>query len=120
LNLRQVGQLARHMGAAEGDADSWWRSTLGLPGAVVGHIRAFKREQTMQPFTDDHLPPTSRQIFLLLQENGALSVHELATMMGVGHHAVVDHCEVLFAEDLIKTREEQSVVLLLCCEPTAA
>ncbi|MBT3223003.1 MAG: serine/threonine protein kinase, partial [Proteobacteria bacterium] len=33
LNLRQVGRLARHMGAAEGDADSWWRSTLGLPGA---------------------------------------------------------------------------------------
>ena len=120
LNLRQVGRLARHLGAAEGDVETWWRRSLGLPGAVIGHIRAFKREQTMQPFTDDHLPPSSRQIFRLLQENGPLSVAELASMVGVGRHAVVDHCEVLFAEDLIETREEGSVVLLMAREPTAA
>ncbi len=50
----------------------------------------------------DDLPPEARAILKALQGNGAVAVVDLAKRCNLNEHALLDHCEVLFAEGLVE------------------
>jgi len=99
-------RLARMYGAETEMADQWWRQSLGLPIAVLGRIRAWKRSETGAAFDMNALPPDSKLILAAIRDATKLVVTELASRVEMDEHAVLDHCEVLFAEGLIEAADD--------------
>jgi predicted Ser/Thr protein kinase len=106
LDNREVARVARVWGADASRADQWCQESLGLPIAVVGRIRAWKRAQTNAPFDPAVLPSESRKVLEALTRHRSASVVALATELNFPEAALLDHCEVLFAEGVIRCSED--------------
>lgn len=105
-------RLARVWGAEPELADRWWRESLGLPAALLGRIRAWRREQTGEPLQERLLPAESLRILEVLRAERTLPVPELARRLELGEHALLDHCEVLFAEGLVRAANDGHSIAL--------
>ena len=106
LREQDTARLARMYGAETDLAPQWWRDSLGLPIAVLGRIRSWLRSQTGDPFDMNDLPPDSKLILAAIRDVGKQAVAELASQVEMEEHALLDHCEVLFAEGLIEAADD--------------
>ncbi len=112
LSAADIARLARLMGADEDLADTWRLETLGLPAAVLGRIRAWRREELGDEPSLAPLPPESRHILEELRRGRVRTVPDLARATEHSEHALLDHCEVLFAEGLIEPADDGQAVRL--------
>ncbi len=108
-----TSRLARMYGAETELSDLWWRDSLGLPIAVLGRIRAWKRSETGADFDMADLPPDSKVILAALKDATKLSLGDLAGRVEMGEHTVLDHCEVLFAEGLIEAADDGKALRII-------
>ena len=113
--MQDAARLARLWGADPDQAESWWRQSMGLPIAIVGRIRAFRRLRGLTQTHHSQLPAESRRIveFLRTQPRMRCEVSHLATELQMSEHALLDHCEVLFAEDLVEPAEDGALLAIV-------
>lgn len=100
LSLHDVHTLLEVSGIDVSHAEDWWRASLGLPIAIMGRIRAERRRTTNLQFDPKDLPSESRKILKALSAQKKLIVSDLARVVGMNEHLLLDHCEVLFAEGI--------------------
>lgn len=106
LDAREVARLARVWGADPARAEAWCQESLGLPIGVVGRIRAWKRSQSGGAFDPSVLPAESRKALDALTPHRSASVVSLAVELGWSEATLLDHCEVLFAERVVRCSED--------------
>lgn len=108
LNQQEAVKLAEVWAADIHLAEAWWRQSMGLPIALLGRIRAWRRAQGKSQTQHAPLPAESRRIFdaLRLRPNLKALVLELAAELQMTEHVLLDHAEVLFAEELIEPAED--------------
>lgn len=108
LTPQDVQRLARMWSADVELSDQWWRASMGLPIAVVGRIRAWRRQRGLTQTQHSQLPAESRRIYEALRKKPRMraEVTELAAELQLGEHQLLDHCEVLFAEDLVEAADD--------------
>jgi predicted Ser/Thr protein kinase len=106
LDVRDVSRLARVWGTDASRAETWCRESLGLPIGVIGRIRAWKRAQTKTAFDASILPAESRKVLDGVARHRNITVVNLAQELGFSEPALLDHCEVLFAEGAIRCSED--------------
>lgn len=104
LTVQDAARLAKVLGADADLAEDWWRRSMGLPAAILGRIRAAQRARDITGAPGPQLPSESRRVLAALRNlpNMRSDVSALAEELGMGEHALLDHCEVLFAEALIE------------------
>ncbi len=104
LTPQDAQRLARMWSADVDLAEEWWRQSMGLPIALLGRIRAWRRIRGMTQTRHAQLPSDARRIYEALRKKPKMTceVTELATELGMGEHMLLDHCEVLFAEELVE------------------
>lgn len=112
LGQKDVVRLARMWGASAELGERWWQESLGHPVAVLGRIRAWRRTVTGEPPQDRALPAESRRVLELLRTEQEMDVQHLARALGLGEHALLDLCEVLFAEGLVEPARDGLAVKL--------
>ena len=112
LSHRDVELLLSISGVDPSHAEDWWRASLGLPIAIMGRIRATRREVSGLPFDARELPSESRKILKALRTQKKLVVTDLARLVGMNEHLLLDHCEVLFAEGLAEAADEGASIRL--------
>ncbi len=107
LARHEAERLAELMGASAAQAEEWWRDSMGLPIAMVGRVRAWRRRQGLTAERSPDLPSEARRIYDALRQAPRMEreVSALARELGVGEHALLDHTEVLFAEGLVESTE---------------
>ncbi|MCA9495216.1 MAG: serine/threonine-protein kinase PknK, partial [Myxococcales bacterium] len=115
LSVQDAARLARLWGADPDQAESWWRQSMGLPIAIVGRIRAFRRQRGLTQTHHSQLPSESRRIleFLRGQPRMRCDVVHLATELQMSEHVLLDHCEVLFAEDLVEPADDGAMLAIV-------
>jgi predicted Ser/Thr protein kinase len=106
--LKEVdaARIGRMYGCPQDQTEQWWRASLGLPSALLGRVRAWRRQKNGDPFDMNDLPPDARVIYAALRDAGKLTVAELAVQIEMDEHAVLDHCEVLFAEGVLSDEDD--------------
>jgi predicted Ser/Thr protein kinase len=82
--------------------EGWWRASLGHPIAIVGRWRG---ERSPRHQLEAELPGGSRRVLQAVRRGGEISLPELAKILGVGEHEMLDHCEVLFAAGVIEAAQ---------------
>lgn len=112
LSLKDVQTLVQVSGVDPVSADPWWRESLGLPIAIMGRIRAERRDVNDLPFDPKDLPVESRRILKVLRAQKTLVVADLARSVSMNEHVLLDHCEVLFAERLAVPAEDGASIRL--------
>lgn len=105
-------QLARLFGAHVELADRWWRESLGLPVALLGRIRAWHRERSGEPLQERLFAAEALRILEVLRVEREIGVPELARRLDMGEHALLDHCELLFAEGLVRPAADGHAIAL--------
>lgn len=111
LSTLDVARLARRLGADDDLAETWCRESLGLPIAVHGRIRAWRRQHLDDPLEYDHLSAEAKRILEALKP-GRLAIPDLAQRVGQSESALLDHCEALFAEELVVVEDDGDAVRL--------
>ena len=108
LGRQESLRLAALMGAETEEAEDWWTESMGLPVAMLGRIRRWKRSKGLPTDHEPELPSDSRRIYeaLMTKPRMQLEVTELARELGMGEHELLDHSEALFAEGLIEPRDD--------------
>lgn len=112
LSLRDVQTLVQVSGVDPAKADDWWRESLGLPIAIMGRIRAERRETNGLKLDPKDLPVESRRILKVLRAQKSFVVADLARAVSMNEHVLLDHCEVLFAERLVVPSEDGASIHL--------
>lgn len=102
LSRQDAAFLGRIWGAPAEASDAWWRASMGLPIALLGHAHAWRRAHEGEALDVARLPSESRRILTALRGRGPMDVAELAADLALGEHQLLDHCEVLFAEGLVE------------------
>lgn len=113
LSRDDAVRLARFWGADSELADRWWRESLGLPVALLGRIRAWRRTRSEEPLQERLFPTESLQILEILRAERQASVQELASRLEIGEHALLDHCELLFAEGLVCAADDGHAIAIV-------
>ncbi len=115
LTEQDAVRLARMWGADSDQVDIWWRQSMGLPIAVVGRVRAWRREQGKTQSHHADLPAESRKIYESLRGHTAMrcDVVSLAQELKMTEHTLLDHCEVLFAEDLLEAADDGAALAVV-------
>jgi hypothetical protein len=117
LSSADAVRIARVWNADVDQAETWWRESLGLPIAFLAKIRLWRRNtgQTTGSGTQLQLPAESKKIYeaLRLHSRGRCEVTELARELQMGEHMLLDHCEVLFAEELIEPVDDGLAIALV-------
>ena len=115
LSLAEAEALAANHGADREQAEEWWRQSMGLPIAVLGRIRAWRRERGLTNEREPRLPAESARIYETLRgcPGERCAVTELAAALGLAEHALLDHCEVLFAEALVEPTDDGLVLAII-------
>ncbi len=108
LSPQDAARLARLWNADPDLAETWWRQSMGLPIAIVGRIRAFRRSRGLTQTHSSQLPSEAKRIvdFLRNQPKMRCELTHLAAELQMQEHTLLDHCEVLFAEDLIEPADD--------------
>lgn len=108
LTKQEAGRLATLMGTDPDHAEDWWTESMGLPVALLGRMRAWRRRKGLSVDHDTDLPSESRRIYETLMSKPRMQheVSDLARELQMGEHALLDHAEVLFAEGLIEPKED--------------
>lgn len=108
LSSQDAVRLAKIWAADVDQAEVWWRLSMGLPIAILARIRAWRRDRGMPQGALTHLPAESRRIYDTLRLKPKMSslVVDLAAELQMQEHTLLDHAEVLFAEELIEPSEE--------------
>lgn len=108
LSSQDAVRLAKVWSADVDLAEVWWRLSMGLPIAILARIRAWRRERGMPQGQHAHLPAESRRIYdaLRMKPKMRCLVVDLAAELQMQEHTLLDHAEVLFAEELIEPSEE--------------
>jgi len=107
--LEQDGvRLARMFGVDSPEVSQWWRTTMGLPSAMLGRIRAWRRQEGLTETSSARLPSESRKVIAALKARPKLRapVAALAAELKMSEHLLLDHCEVLFAEQLVQPLQD--------------
>lgn len=112
LSQLEVTRLARVLAADEAHAADWWRESLGLPIGVLGRIRAWRRTHAGDDLSVAHLPGESMRILEALADGQALAVEALAEKTKQTENQLLDHCEVLFAEELVVPEDSGNALRL--------
>ncbi|MEN0063260.1 MAG: serine/threonine-protein kinase [Myxococcota bacterium] len=114
LSLRDAQQLVDFLGGDEAQVEVWWREAMGSPAALLGRIRAYRRSRGLTPTGIPELSRDAVRILDTIREapGQRLAVTSLAEQLNMGEHLLLDHCDVLFAEQLVQA-EEDGVVLAL-------
>ncbi|MEZ4239827.1 MAG: serine/threonine-protein kinase [Myxococcota bacterium] len=115
LSSTDAVRLARVWNADLDQAEVWWRQSMGLPAAILARIRAWRRVRGMSLSTHGALSAESRRIYeaLKARPKHRSTVAELAAELQLGEHALLDHCEVLLAEELIEPAEDGLSLVLV-------
>ncbi|MBX2803013.1 MAG: serine/threonine protein kinase [Myxococcales bacterium] len=115
LSKQEAVQLTESMGGDRERAEDWWRQSMGLPIAVLGRIEAWRRENGRTETTTPRLPTESKRIYEALRGRPRMQQHlvELAQELKMSEHALLDHCEVLFAQGLVEPQEEGLVLAVV-------
>lgn len=79
--------------------ETWWRESLGHPIGVIGRWRGLRTPRTT---LEADLPGGSRRVLQAVRRAIDLPLADLAKILGVGEHEMLDHCEVLFATGLVE------------------
>lgn len=116
LALVDVRRMIRYHEADEGQAETWWRASQGLPASVHGYIRHWHRKRTNGVPVLRLLSQEGRQILTALGHRSPIDVTTLAHSLGLSEHLLLDHCEALFAEGLAAPTENGMQIRL--GEPT--
>jgi hypothetical protein len=108
LSAQDAMRLAKVWSADPDMAEEWWRLSMGLPIAILARIRAWRRERGLAQGQNAHLPAESRRIYdaLRIKPKMRYPVIELAAELQMPEHTLLDHAEVLFAEELIEASDE--------------
>lgn len=112
LSLKDVSTLASIHNVDPQNAERWWRETHGLPVAVLGKIRAERRRSRDAEFDPSDLPAEARKIYAAVQKAGTIDVADLAARLKLGQHALLDYCEVLFAEGVLHSARDGAALTL--------
>jgi hypothetical protein len=118
LSSADAVRIARVWSADVDQAETWWRESLGLPIAFLARIRLWRRNtgQTATAGTQHlQLPAESKRIYeaLRLHSKGRCEVSELARELQMGEHMLLDHCEVLFAEELVEPADDGLAIAMV-------
>lgn len=115
LSASDAVRLARVWNADLDQAEIWWRQSMGLPIAILARIRAWRRWRGMTQTQHAPLPSDSRRIYeaLKAKPKNRSQVMELAAELQMAEHALLDHCEVLFAEELIEPADDGMSLVLV-------
>ncbi len=97
-------KLAHMFAIDSAEVSQWWRDTMGLPAAFLGRIRAWRRHEGLTETSSARLPAESRKVLTALKAHPKLRapVATLAAELKMSEHLLLDHCEVLFAEQLVE------------------
>jgi hypothetical protein len=108
LSAADAKRLAQGWSADVTLAEEWWRQSMGLPIAILGRIRAWRRDHGMSVTQHAQLPTDSRRIYDALRNRDKMKglVLELAAELQMPEHILLDHCEVLFAEGLVEPADD--------------
>lgn len=112
LALRDAQQLVGFLGGDETQAETWWREAMGSPSVLLGRIRAHRRTRGLTPAGVPELPQEAQRLYEAIRESPdrRATVSDLAERLGMGEHHLLDHCDVLFAEQLVDCLEEGLVL----------
>ncbi|MFT4623097.1 MAG: putative Ser/Thr protein kinase [Myxococcota bacterium] len=107
LRDADVERLAIHLDVDPGRAADWRRTSMGLPAAVLGCIRAERRIRHGATLDPDVLPDDAQRVLAALKQHTApVKVVALARALRMPEHTLLDHCEVLLAEQLVVAAED--------------
>ncbi|MEQ1568172.1 MAG: serine/threonine-protein kinase [Myxococcota bacterium] len=108
LSASDASRLAQVWSADASLAEDWWRKSMGLPIAILGRIRAWRRDHGQSVTQHAPLPAESRKIYDALRNRPKMKslVLELAAELQMTEHLLLDHCEVLFAEGLLEPADD--------------
>jgi len=108
LQEQDAQRLARMFAVDSPAVSQWWRDTMGLPAAMLGRIRAWRRQEGLTETSTAGLPSESRKVIAALKAHPKLRapVATLAAELKMSEHRLLDHCEVLFAEQLIQPLQD--------------
>jgi predicted Ser/Thr protein kinase len=111
LSQEDTTVLVRILGGPASQGEAWWRDTFGHPLSIVGKLRGWRRS-TGGPRTaiDTVLPALSRRVLQAIRKGGEMKLPELAAASGMTEHDLLDHCEVLFAEELIVPTQDGAAI----------
>jgi hypothetical protein len=75
---------------------------------MLGRIRAWRRQEGLTETSSAQLPSESRKVIAALHARPKLRapVAALAAELKMTEHLLLDHCEVLFAEQLIQPLQD--------------
>ncbi|MEQ1503469.1 MAG: serine/threonine-protein kinase [Myxococcota bacterium] len=115
LSAADAVRLAKVWNADLDQAEIWWRQSMGLPIAILARIRAWRRARGLTQTQHASLPSESRRIYEALRAKPKMKCHllELASDLQMTEHTVLDHCEVLFAEELIESAEDGLALVVI-------
>jgi serine/threonine protein kinase len=101
---RDAVRLARMFGVEGDEVGPWWRQTMGLPAALLGKIRAWRRERGLTEASGSTLSAESQRVLDALRAHPTrrAPVPALAAELEMTEHLLLDHCEALFAEGLVE------------------
>ncbi len=113
LEMHDAARLVRLYQADPGLAEAWSRQSMGLPAAILGRIRAWMRANGLTFQQDGRLPADAQKIYDALHTHAkAVPVPDLAAEVSMTEHQLLDHCEVLFAEDLVQSTDDGRALLV--------
>ena len=112
LTERDAMRLARMFGVESDEVGDWWRESMGLPVALLGRIRAWRRDTGLTLTSATQLPAESKRIYEALRAKPKMRapVTALASELRMGEHMMLDHCEALFAERLIEPLQDGEMI----------
>jgi hypothetical protein len=115
LSASDTARLARLWGTPSEHAETWWRQSMGLPIAIVARIRAARRHAGLTQTQRIQLPTESKRILDTLRGKPRMryEVALLAAELSMTEHALLDHCEVLFAEELVEPADEGASIAVV-------
>ena len=115
LTEKDALRLARMYLVDSDDVGEWWKETMGLPVALLGRFRAWRRDEGLSEVTTSSLPRNSKAVYEALRRRPKMRapVASLAAELDMGEHAFLDHCEVLFAEQLIEPMQDGEMIAVI-------
>jgi predicted Ser/Thr protein kinase len=115
LTEKDALRLARMYLVDSDDVGEWWKETMGLPVALLGRFRAWRRDEGLSEVSTSSLPGRSKQVYEALRRKPKMRapVASLAAELDMGEHTFLDHCEVLFAEQLIEPQQDGEMIAVV-------
>lgn len=115
LSATDAGRLARLWGVGAEQAEVWWRKSMGLPIAIVARIRAARRQAGLTQTQGVQLPAESKRILETLRTKPRMrcDVAALAAELSMTEHSLLDHCEVLFAEEFVEPKDDGATIAIV-------